>query len=255
MAADDYNNIYMYSRESEISIPTENAMRVFSDKLSKSQMFRNLYIYAQLEESGINIPKIKKVFPVDDERWGILEDNIKGKDLLSEMNENTDSCDEYIEMLIELQTSVYGINVKDILPHKKMLEVRICSLKIISEEKRSELLRSLYELPEDNKTIHGNFGPECVITDSKEIVYITDWASIASGSAAADAAMCYLNLSCLSTEAAENYLRLFSSKTGCDTEEIRKWIPVMAASQLAVGTESILQRTFMCAWLDINTNL
>lgn len=252
MSDHDYQGFLMYSGESEISIPTENAMRVFSNKLSKSQMFHNLYIYSQLEEAGLNIPKIKKVFPVDDERWGILEDNIKGKTLLYEMNDSTEEYDEYLDTLIDLQTSVYEIIVRDILPHKKMLESHISSLTLIGEKKRGELLKTLSELPEGDKTIHGNFGPEYVITDTADTLYMTHWSSVAAGSIAADAAICYLNLSCISTEVAEKYIKLYSDKTGVDTDEIRSWIPVMAASKLSVGTASVLQKTFICAWLDID---
>lgn len=252
MSDHDYQDILMYNGESEISIPTENAMRIFSGKLSKSQMFHNLYIYSQLEEAGLNIPKIKKVFPVDDERWGVLEDNIKGKTLLYEMNESPDSYDEYLDIIVELQTAVYEVTVRDILPHRKMLESHINSLSLINDEKRAELMEILSALPDGDKTIHGNFGPEYVITDTADTLYVTHWSSVAAGNICADAAMCYLNLSCISTEAAENYLKLFSDKTGCDPDEIRSWIPVMAASKLSVGTASVLQKTFICAWLDID---
>jgi len=48
---------------------------------------------------------------------------------------------------------------------------------------------------------------------------------------------------------AERYLDLFAEKSGIDKQNIQRWIPIVAASQLSKGNEE--EREFLMKWIDV----
>lgn len=69
------------------------------------------------------------------------------------------------------------------------------------------------------------------------------------GNSAADAARTYLIFSLEGKDTlAEKYLNLFSEKSGIEKSNVQRWIPIVAAVQLADGNED---RDLLHKWADV----
>ena len=81
-------------------------------------------------------------------------------------------------------------------------------------------------------------------------MYIIDWAHATCGNAAADAARTYLKF-WLDGDitSAEKYLKVFCEKSKTDLDYIQKWMPIVAAAQMADGNEK--EREFLNSWINV----
>ena len=120
----------------------------------------------------------------------------------------------------------------------------------IDENTKYELLQRLQGMKNHNKLCHGDFHPSNVIVTEDESIYVIDWAHVTQGNASADAARTYLLFSIDKKEAlAEKYLNLFAEKSGIEKTHIRRWIPIVAATQLTKGIKE--EQEFLSSWINV----
>ena len=189
------------------------AVKVFKPDAPKTVVFYEAFMDSKVEETGLNVPKIKEVELIDG-KWAIATELIKGK-----MKDN--------------------------------LRAEIESLDVIDHIKRYDLLTRLDSTPKHVKLCHGNFGPENIVITDDNKVYIVDWIGASAGNASADVAKTYLKLALTSTETAEKYLNLFCKKTNTAKTYVQEWLPIMAASTLAKGVTSKEEKDLLFTWLDV----
>ena len=120
----------------------------------------------------------------------------------------------------------------------------------LSATDRYDLYSRLERIPKYNEVCHGNFVPsKVIISAATGEPYIIDWFHATQGNAAADAALTYLLLRMRGRrEEAEQYLALFCEKSEIEPHYIRRWMPLVAASQTVVAnarSRAVLQR-----WID-----
>ena len=115
---------------------------------------------------------------------------------------------------------------------------------------RYDLYSRLERIPKYNEVCHGNFIPSKVIISAETgKPYIIDWFHATQGNAAADAALTYLLLRMRSRhDLAEQYLTLFCEKSGIEPPYIRRWMPLVAASQTVAANART--RTVLQQWID-----
>ena len=115
---------------------------------------------------------------------------------------------------------------------------------------RYDLHMRLEAMPTHNKVCHGDFNPSNIIVSSDGTMYILDWSHATEGNASADVARTFL-LFCLEDdrEGAKKYLDLFCQKSGTQKQYIKKWMPLVAASQTVKGNQR--ERDFLHAWADV----
>ena len=93
-------------------------------------------------------------------------------------------------------------------------------------------------MPDHNSVLHCDFNPSNVVITPEGVPYILDWSHASQGHALADVAKTYLIFDLEGKRTlAERYLRLFCERTGTAAEEVRTWIPLIAAAQLIKGKE------------------
>ena len=80
-------------------------LKVFGDGYSKADILNEALNQARVEETGLNIPKIREIRMIDG-KWAIVSDFIKGKTLAQLMSEDPDKKDEYLELFVDLQLEV-----------------------------------------------------------------------------------------------------------------------------------------------------
>ena len=65
----------------------DDCIKVFDSDYSKADVLNEALNQARIEETGLNIPKVKAVTMIDG-KWAIVSDFIKGKTLAQLMQEN-----------------------------------------------------------------------------------------------------------------------------------------------------------------------
>ncbi len=83
-----------------------------------------------------------------------------------------------------------------------------------------------------SRLCHGDFHLFNLIM-SENNVTIIDWVDASSGDIRADICRAYLLYSQFSMELADQYLRLYSDKSGLAKEDIFQWAPIIAGARLS----------------------
>jgi tRNA A-37 threonylcarbamoyl transferase component Bud32 len=78
-------------------------IKVFSNDFSPADILNEALNQARVAEAGVPMPKVRQVTCLEDGRWAIVMDFIKGKTLSQLMEENPDKEAEYLNKLVDLQ--------------------------------------------------------------------------------------------------------------------------------------------------------
>lgn len=226
----------------------DNAVKVFDKEFSKADVLNEALNQARIEETGINIPKIKEVTVIDG-NWAIVSEYIEGKTLAQLMQENPDKYDEYLEMFVDLQLEIHKHKAPLLNKLKDKMNRKISEAELDATT-RYELHTRLDSMPKHNKVCHGDFNPSNVIVSTDGTLYVLDWSHATQGNASADVARTYL-LFWLSgdIDGAKKYLDLFCKKSDTAKQYVQKWMPIVAASQSVKGNPE--EREFLLSWVDV----
>ncbi len=223
-------------------------IKVFDEEYSKADVLNEALNQARIEETGLNIPKIREVLTIDG-KWAIVSDYIKGKTLAQLMKDNPEKKEEYIELLVDLQMEVHSKRSPLLNKLRDKMNMKI-SMADLNDATKYELHTRLNGMPKHTKVCHGDFNPGNIIIGEDGKAYIIDWSHATQGNAAADAARTYLLFRLdYDAEDAEKYLELFCKKSGTENKYIQKWLPVVASSQSVKGNAK--EREFLLSWADV----
>lgn len=223
-------------------------LKVFDETYSKADILNEALNQARVEETGLNIPKIREVTVIDG-KWTIVTDYIKGKTLAQLMFEEPEKRDEYLDLFVSLQIEIHSKTCPLLTKIKDKMNRKI-SLTDFDATTRYDLHTRLDAMPKRTKLLHGDFNPSNVIIGEDGKAYILDWAHATQGNAAADAARTYL-LFWLDGDisGAEKYLDLFCTKSNTARQYVQKWMPIVAASQSVKGNAK--EREFLQNWVNV----
>ena len=223
-------------------------IKVFSADYSKADVLNEALNQARIEETGLNIPKVLEVTMVDG-KWAIVSEYIAGKTLAQLMEEDPDSNDKYLEMLVDLQLEMHSKTCPLLNKLKDKMNRKI-SMTELDATTRYDLHTRLEGMPKHNKVCHGDFNPSNIIITEDGTPYILDWSHATQGNASADAARTYL-LFWLGgdIEGAKKYLELFCKKSNTARQYVEKWMPIVAASQSVKGNKE--EREFLLSWANV----
>ena len=223
-------------------------IKVFSADYSKADVLNEALNQARIEETGLNIPKVLEVTMVDG-KWAIVSEYIAGKTLAQLMEEDPDSKDKYLEMLVDLQLEMHSKTCPLLNKLKDKMNRKI-SMTELDATTRYDLHTRLEGMPKHNKVCHGDFNPSNIIITEDGTPYILDWSHATQGNASADAARTYL-LFWLGgdIEGANKYLELFCKKSNTARQYVEKWMPIVAASQSVKGNKE--EREFLLSLANV----
>lgn len=214
----------------------DKCIKVFDESFSKQDVLNEALNQARVEETGLSIPEILEVTMVDG-KWAIVTRFIEGKTLAHTMADDPENKGKYIEMLVNLQTDVHSKTCPLLNKLKDSMSRKIC-LTELDATTRYDLYTRLDAMPKHNKLCHGDFHPANIIITEDGTPYIIDWSHATQGNASADASITYLNFRLAGDdEGACEYLELFSKKSSIPKENIRKWLPIVAAAQSITANE------------------
>lgn len=227
----------------------ENIIKVFSPDKRKSDVLNEALNQARVEETGINIPKIKDVTCLEDGRWAIVMDYIPGKTLAAMMEEHPENIDEYLEKFVDIQLKMHAQKVPLLNKLKDKMSRKISETGL-NATIRYELNMRLESMPKHTKLCHGDYNPSNVIIRDDGEAFVIDWAHATQGNASADAARTYLMLNLTyNAKFADKYLNLFCAKSDTAKQYVQKWLPIVAASQSVKGKPE--ERELLQKWIDV----
>lgn len=226
----------------------EDCIKVFSDDFPKADVLSEALNQARVEETELDIPKVKAVTTVDG-KWAIVSDYVKGKTLDKLMKEDPDKYDEYLNLFVDLQIKMHAQKCP-LLPKLKDKMNRKISQADLDATTRYDLHTRLEGMPKHTKLCHGDFNPSNIIIAENGTPYILDWSHATIGNASADVARTYLLFWLAGDiDGAKKYLDLFCEKTGTARHYVEKWMPIVAASQSVKGNAH--EREFLLSWANV----
>lgn len=228
----------------------DKMMKVFSEDYSKAEVLNEALNTARVEETGLNIPKLQAVTMVEG-KWAIVSDFIEGKTLQELMDENPDQLEVYLNRFVDLQMEVLHHSSPLLNDLNMKLQKRI-SASGLEATNRYDLHCRLDAMHGHHKLCHGDFNPSNIIITPDDTAYIIDWAHAAQGNASADVARTYLLfwLDGKKNEA-EAYMDLYCKKSDTAKQYVQKWIPIVAAAQLANTKVSAEEKALLMRWADV----
>lgn len=212
----------------------DRCVKVFHENYSKADILNEALNQARIEETGLPIPRVSGVTMIEG-KWAIISEFIEGKTLSRLMAEEPERRDEYLKRFADLQTLVHGKTCPLLTQMKDKMRREIEQADLVATTRFALHVR-LGEMPQHSRVCHGDFWPSNVIIRPDGSPCILDWSRATQGDPAVDAACTYLlfRINAEETTAAA-YLAHFSAASGIPEAEIRRWIPVAAASQSVSG--------------------
>ena len=242
------NNIIVKRPYKTVYRCDDSIVKVFAETHPKSDVFNEALLTARIEETDLDIPKVKGVTQIDG-KWAIEIEYKEGKTLEEMMKSDRSNIDKYMSDFVDLQIKVHSQRSPLLKGMKDKITRQINSLKILDATTRYELLTRLESMPKHNKVCHGDFNPSNVIVGKNGTMTVVDWAHATQGNASADAAMTYLLFALKDQETADLYLNMFCKKSDTARQYVQQWLPIVAASQLAKENE--LEKEFLMRWIDV----
>lgn len=226
----------------------DNCIKVFDEGYSKADVLNEALNQSRVEETGLNIPKVKEVTTIDG-KWAIVSEYIEGKTLDRLIAEDPDKKDEYLKLFVDIQLEVQSKTCELLTKLKDKMNRKI-SMSELDATTRYDLHTRLEGMPKHKKLCHGDFNLSNVILTDDGTPYIIDWSHATQGNASADVARTYL-LFWLNgdIDGANRYLELFCQKSNTAKQYVQKWMPIVAASQSVKGNEK--EREFLLSWVDV----
>jgi len=226
----------------------DKVIKLFNENYPKSDVFNEALNQARVEETKLNIPKLLEVTKING-KWAIVLEYIEGRTLEELMRENPGKLDEYIEFFVKLHLKVFEQTAPLLNKIKDKMNRKISEAEL-NATTRYDLHTLLEAMPKHNKVCHGDFNPSNVIIKEDGTPYILDWSHATQGNASADVARTYLLFWLAGdSRAAEKYLRLFCDLSDTAKQYVQKWIPIVAASQLATSKKE--ETNFLMHWINV----
>ena len=227
----------------------DKCIRVFDAGYAKSEVLNEALNLTRIEETGLDIPKLLEVTPIEGQ-WSIVTEYIEGKTLAQLMAESPEKKNEYLEKFVDLHISLGNKSCPQLTKQKDVMNRNIIQCELDANT-RYDLYNRLDSMPRHAKLCHGDFEPANVLITDDGKAYILDWSNASIGSASADAARTYLLFWMRGDiSGAEKYLELFCQKTDTAKDYVMSWMPLVAAAQLLRSGEK--EREFLLSWCKTN---
>ena len=226
----------------------EGIVKVFETTHPKSAVFNEALNTVRVEETGLDIPKLKEVVQVEG-KWALVIEYKEGKTLEEVMKADPENVEKYMSDFVDLQLQIHEKKAPMLNKLKDKLAAQIDHLKELDATQRYELRTRLESMPKHTKVCHGDFNPSNVIVEPDGKMTVVDWAHATQGNASADAAMTYLLFALKDQKMADLYMDLFCKKSDTAKQYVQQWLPIVAASQLEKDNE--LEKEFLMKWIDV----
>lgn len=218
----------------------DKLIKVFNERKPGSDVFNEALNDERVSEFGGRVPRVLEVSQVEDGEWAgcwaLALEFIDGVTLEEVIDNDEEHLDDYFKEFVQLQLQIQSADAPLLNCQKDKLRRMISSVKTVDPSVRYDLQMRLDGLKGGTKVCHGDFVPSNVIIPSDgSDPYVIDWAHVTSGIPEVDAAQTYLLFKMEHPDSAEKYLTIYSRMSDTAKQIIMKWVPVVAAAELARG--------------------
>lgn len=241
-------NIIVRRPHKTVYLSGDSIWKVFETSHPKADVFNEALLMARIEETGLDIPKVRQVTCLDG-KWAIEIECRKGRTLEQMMDCEPEQMQKHMEAFVGQQLLVHSKSSPLLKGMKDKMTAQINGLKELDATMRYELLTRLEAMPWHDKVCHGDFNPSNVIVGDDGKMTVVDWSHATRGNAGADAAMTYLLFALRDQAQADLYMDLYCKKSDTARQYVQKWLPIVAATQLAKENE--LEKDFLMRWIDV----
>jgi uncharacterized protein (TIGR02172 family) len=190
------------------------------------------------------VPKVYEMVEVND-RYGIIYEQIHGKDMLKIMMGSLWKINVYSKELAHYHLSIQKPVIDKLCTVKEKLDADLHNVDVLSDENKEIVWKYLKQLPDGNELCHFDFHPgNVMIANNKKV--ILDWMTASRGDACVDVARTCLMLkygevshtpwvirrgiSFILHHIYKVYIREYLSISQRSMEDINRWeLPVAAA--------------------------
>ena len=244
----EQSNLIVKRPHKEVYKCEEGIVKIFEKSHPKSDVLNEALNTARVEETGLEIPKVKSVTEIDG-KWALIIEHKAGTTLEEMMKMDPENMTKYMDDFVELQLQIHSKKAPLLNKLKDKLTRQINCLKELDATERYDLLTRLESMPKHNKVCHGDFNPSNVIVGKNGKMTVVDWAHATQGNASADAAMTYLLFALKNQETADLYMNTFCKKSDTAKQYVQQWLPIVAAAQLTKDNE--LEKDFLMKWINV----
>ena len=167
------NNIIVKRSYKTVYKCDDSIVKVFNEEHPKSDVFNEALITARIEETGLDIPKVKGVSLVEG-KWALEIEYKDGKTMEDMMNSDKKNIEKYMEDFVDLQLQIHGKTSPLLKGMKDKLARQINSLKDLDATTRYELLTRL-EVCRNIISMPRRFNPSNVIVGKNGKMTVVDW--------------------------------------------------------------------------------
>ena len=226
----------------------DRLIKSFDSSYSKAGILNEAMNQARVEETSLNIPKVLGVSVIDGQ-WSLVWEYIEGETLEELMQKHPEKEDEYLDFFVDLQVRMSKEKVPLLGHLRDKMHAKI-SASSFPATVRYDLHVRLDSLPRHKKLCHGDFQPSNVIIAKDGTPYIIDWSHATQGNGSADAARTYLIMKLQGRdELAEKYLNLYCLKTDTARQYVQRILPIVAASQSVKKKPE--EQEFLAKWVNV----
>ena len=198
-----------------------------------------------VHEAGIPSPAPGEIVEMNG-RQGLIYERIQGTSMLQDMNAHPLTILKHARSLARLQVKINKQSITGLPSYKEGLRYAIRKTPYLPEDWRTKTLALLDALPNDKWLCHGDYHPGNVIL-TKDGPIVIDWMTASAGSPWADVARTSLLMSVGPKGAGKLihpliriaitlyhrvYLRQYHALVHNTTNELNRWMPVIAAARL-----------------------
>lgn len=210
------------------------SLKVFRNSVPMSYILMEGFFQSVAAEIGLPVPAIHTIRQ-EGGRWTLVSDYIKGESLKRMYIANESERERYMERFVAEQLEIHEKTFCGLPSAKVLMQTRLCQANI-PQDKKNEILSGMEKLPDGICLCHGDYTLSNVVVTDDDKYYILDWSKAALGSGNYDAAVSYVILGrSLGDETGSLYLKTYCKASGESVEDIKAWIPYVAALRYSTG--------------------
>ncbi|MEN2467911.1 aminoglycoside phosphotransferase family protein [Ornithinibacillus sp. FSL M8-0202] len=218
------NTATIYVRNNQI-------VKVFHAYLPESEAKYEAAKQEVAYSSGLPVPKVIEVTSFEGSPAIIME-YVHGSTLGELMLANMHDARDYLNIAVDIQRKIHSVKTDSIELMTLKLTRQIEAAEMLNKKQKACLIEKMNQMSYENRLCHGDLHVFNLIQTGHHIAII-DWVDASVGDVRADVYRTYLLYSQHYPEIAEEYLNLYTEKSGINKNDILEWAPIIAGARLA----------------------
>lgn len=225
---------------------SNRCIKVFGPGCTGDRVLFEAYAQSLAAKAGLPAPAVLKVCRVE-ENWAMVSRFIKGQSLARLLHRQPENALQLLQGIATVSNQILaqsGLELPSL--HARLLQ-SLASSGLPAKQIKA-FRAQIDALPQEQAFCHGCLTPENLIVTPNGQLYALSWALAGAGCRQVEAAeTCLWLLKDFNAALAKQYLSLFCSQNGLETQQIARLLPAVAAARLCTATPT--SRDFLTDFL------